>query len=190
MCILTFNWIDRHVEYRKRTRPYKQSDKNFLPYCRSGWPYRPLGSHRHQAGQWRGQSCSPRSTWLQSRNGTAMADSASQRSHLFQLNRSKAGVCGLRESFPLGRVVPRRSAHIAKPTRDQDGDAQWILGLSSLLVSKSLLYATAHFPASLYMFALHRQVKLRVCYQIWLKFAHNKLKPASLRWHWLQHLGL
>ena len=120
----------------------------FFPYYRSGWPHRPLGSHRYQAGQWCGrQPCPrPRSTRRRrpSGHGPSMADTTAQHSHFFQLDRSEVGVRGLGQPSALYWVVPRRPAHIAKSTRDQNGYAQRISGLSSLPVSKVCLLASTN----------------------------------------------
>ena len=114
----------------------------FFPYYRSGWAHRPLGSHRYQAGQWCGrQPCPrPRSTRRRpSGHGPPMAETTAQHSHFFQLDRSEVGVRGLGQPSALYWVVPRRPAHIAKSTRDQNGYAQRISGLSPLPVSKVCL---------------------------------------------------
>ena len=116
-----------HWDLKNKTSSYSTGHACFhfmthvlqRPYVflyRSGRPHRPLRPHRHPH--------SPRA-WatIKSRNRASVEKPASQPNHIFQLNGSQAGVSGLGQSSTLGRMVPRRSAHLAESTRDQDGDA-------------------------------------------------------------------
>ena len=51
MCILTFNGIDRHVEYTKRSRPCWQLDKNFLPSLLQKWAASPISRISSTSGK-------------------------------------------------------------------------------------------------------------------------------------------